>query len=153
MVWAEESITIACSREALFALVSDMPQMPRWRATLLEARWEDAGPTRVGRPLRAVTKVAGRRFDWRCEITEWDPPRMFGYIAKGVGGDTQQVQVRFRIEPVGDASRLTMAGGGELPGSIAGIAAPVFVRMIRRENRKALHELRSLAEEGEAADP
>lgn len=147
MVWAEESLVIGRSCDVVFALVSDVPRMPAWRSTVLAAAWRDEGPPRVGRPMRAVTKVAGRRFAWACEVTEWDPPRLFGYTARGVGGNRQEVSAIFRLDPVAGGCRLRMAGGGELPGRVAGLAAPVLVRMLLRENRAALGRLKLLAEE------
>ena len=102
VVWAEERIRIARPCAAVFEYLTDVPRMPAWRSTLLEADWGDEGPTRVGRPIRALTKVAGRRFAWDCEVTEWDPPRLFGYIARGVGENRQEVTVSFRLHPAED---------------------------------------------------
>ena len=149
MVWAEEQIVIARPCEMIFALVSDVPRMPSWRSTLVNAAWDDEGPAELGRRFRAVTRVAGRRFAWSCEVTEWDPPRAFGYIARGTEGNRHEVAVRFGLEPVANVCRLTMAGGGELPGRIAGVAAPVFVRLIMHENRTALKKLKTLAEKSQ----
>ena len=145
MVWAEEAITVASPCEVVFALVTDVPRMPAWRSTLVEAAWDDEGPSQIGRRMRAVTRVAGRRFAWSCEVTEWDPPWAFGYVASGVGDNHHEVSVRFDLEPIPSGCRLTMAGGGKLPGRIAGIAAPLFVRLFMRENRMALKRLKTLA--------
>ena len=147
MVWAEEEVVIQRPCAVVFDFVSDVPRMPRWRSTLLEADWGDDGPSRVGRQIHAVTKVAGRRFVWDCTVTEWDPPSVFGYDARGVGSNRQEVNVTFRFAPAADGCRLTMGGGAELPRRIAGLAAPVVVRLVLRENRIALQRLKSLLEQ------
>ena len=146
MVWAQEEVVIGRSCTDLFEFVSDVPRMPMWRATLLEATWGDGGPSRVGRAIHAVTKVAGRRFTWACEVTEWDPPNLFGYVARGVGNNHQEVSVAFQLAPAPGGCRLQMRGEAELPRMIAGLAGPVFLRLLLRENRIALHRLKSLVE-------
>lgn len=150
MVWAEEEVVIARPCATVFDVLTDLPQMPAWRRTLLEAVWGDDGSAGVGRSMHAVTKVAGRRFVWSCEVTDWEPPAVFGYVARGVGGNRQEVDVTFRLTSEGDGCRVRMAGGAELPGRVAGLASPVLVRLLLRENRIALQRLKLLVERSTA---
>ena len=61
----------------------------------------------------------------------------------------QVVEVEFlcRNDPAG--CRLTMLGGGDVPGGrIGAVAAPLYVRALLRENRKSLRALKTLLEKG-----
>lgn len=143
-VRAEDTITIARPCEEVFVTLTNLAAMPAWRANVTSAEWigePAAGPAKI----RAVTQLLGARFEWDCEVTALDPPARFGYIARS---GKQVVEVKFSLEPHGNSCRLTMVGGGQVPGGRLGaVAAPLFVKTLLRENRKSLRTLKALVED------
>ena len=70
--------------QEVFAFVTDLPRTPEWRTTVLRAeaiQWQAVSP--VGAHFRAITRVAGRRWNWVLEVTAWDPPGRFAYVVEG----------------------------------------------------------------------
>jgi uncharacterized protein YndB with AHSA1/START domain len=145
MVHAEETIFIDRAPAAVFAAVSDPGVMPLWRSNLAEVAWVDGAAPGVGHAnLRAVTRVMGMRFEWTCDVTAWDPPAHFAYVARN---GRYTVDVAFTCAPEDHGTLLTMRGGGEIPGGrVGGLAAPLFVQQLQRDNRKSLHALKQLLE-------
>jgi uncharacterized membrane protein len=146
MVHAEETTTIARPCAEVFAAVTDLDAMPAWRANVASAQW-------VGEPgagadkIRAVTQLLGVRLEWSCEVTTWEPPSRFGYIARN---RQQAVEVEFRCDADPAGCQLTMVGGGDVPGGrIGSVAAPLYVKALLRENRKSLRTLKAMLERGD----
>ena len=146
MVHAEEALTIARPCAEVFAAVTDLAAMPSWRSNVASAAWSAAGPGVGPDRIMAVTQLLGVRLEWACEVTAWDPPTSFGYIARN---RQQVVEVEFRCADDPAGCRLTMIGGGDVPGGrIGAVAAPLYVKALLRENRKSLRTLKALLENG-----
>ena len=145
MVHAEESIQISSPPADVFAAVSDPAVMPLWRANLAEVSWVDGATPGVGQAnLRAITRVMGMRFEWTCDVTAFQPPTRFAYVARN---GRYTVDVAFTCAPTEIGTLLTMRGGGDIPGGrVGGVAAPMFVRQLQRDNRKSLAALKHLLE-------
>ena len=143
-VRAEESIDIAAPADVVFALITDLARMPQWRANVVAAEWTDASRTR----LRATTRLMGVSMEWDCEVTALDAPHHFSYLARDRGGRFE-VEAAFIVEPHPDGCTVVMRGAGEMPGGrIGGVAAPLYLRSLQRENRRSLDKLKHLAEQG-----
>lgn len=151
MVYAEETVIIEAPCEQVFAAVTDLAGMPAWRANLVSAQWNDGAPGTGTNRIRATTQLLGVRFEWECDVTGFEPPERFAYVARN---GSQQVSVEFRCEPVAQGCRLAMAGSGEVPGGrIGAVAAPLYVKALLRENRKSLRTLKARLEGDQPAVP
>lgn len=146
MVHAEETLTIARPRAEVFAAVTDLASMPLWRSNVASAEWTSEGPGEGPDRIRAVTQLLGVRLEWACDVTAWDPPARFGYVARN---RQQVVEVQFLCSDDPAGCRLTMLGDGDVPGGrIGAVAAPLYVMALLRENRKSLRALKTLLEKG-----
>ena len=146
MVHAEETLTIARPWNEVFAAVTDLAAMPRWRSNVTVAEWTSEEPGRGPNRIRAVTQLLGVRLEWECDVTAWEPPNRFGYVARN---RQQVVEVEFLLADDPAGCRLTMVGGGEVPGGRVGaVAAPLYVKALLRENRKSLRTFYALLERG-----
>ena len=145
MVHAEETIAIARSPQDVFAILTDLTLMPAWRSNVVEATWvETSGPGAGPGRMKAVTHLLGVRPEWTCDVTTWEPPHRFGYVARS---GQQCVEAEFRCDADAACTRLTMVGGGDVPrGRIGAVAAPLYVRARVRENRKSLRAFKTLVE-------
>jgi uncharacterized protein YndB with AHSA1/START domain len=90
----ERSIRINASRERIFALLTDVAEIPRWMpVTTLEPR--------VGGRVEFVKDEVRAQ----GEVTEFDPPRTVAYtwdwVHQPLGASTE---VRFELEEDGDAT-------------------------------------------------
>lgn len=137
------AFTVAIDRpvDEVFAFVTDMPRTPEWRTTVRQAdplEWQ--GVSAVGTRFSAVTRVAGRRWDWVLEVTAWDPPWRFAYAV--VEGSVP-MEVEYHCQADGEGCRFTMAGSTNKLGGAAGrVLVPLVARGMRREMRTHLGNLK-----------
>jgi Polyketide cyclase / dehydrase and lipid transport len=121
-----------------FGFVSDPTNWPRFFASMRSA---EAGPDwgRVGGHGRMVTSFLGRDVVSEFELTTWDPPREFRYVA------------RQRGRPDLDNRRIFLAteGGTRLAGTtrlrprpgLAGLTDRISLRALQGIYRKAMLRL------------
>jgi hypothetical protein len=131
-----------------FAFVSEPANWPRFFASVRSA---EAGPDwyRVGGHGRMVTSFLGRDVTSDLELTSWDAPREFRYVA------------RQRGRPDLDNRRVFVAteGGTRLAGTtrirrrpgLAGLADRLTLRVLHGVFRKAMRRLPEVAQQ--AAPP
>ncbi len=80
------SRTIAASPDALYELVSDLPQMGRWSPENQGGRWADetTGPTVGARFIGVNDNERGRRWKTTVRVTAADRPSRFAFdVTKG----------------------------------------------------------------------
>jgi uncharacterized protein YndB with AHSA1/START domain len=99
----EQTIRIEAPRERVFALITEVPQVPRWfPTTVFESR--------VGGRFEAGWE-GGQRVEG--EVTEFDPPRVVAYTwawpEQPVGSPTE---VRWELEEDGDATVVRLSHTG-----------------------------------------
>lgn len=102
----EESIEIAASPDAVWAVVSDLQAMRRWSPELVRTWFR--GPVGVGQ--RAVNLNRRKWFFWptTSKITRWkDPARDSGRGALAFHVSPTNVEWSYEIEPVDVGTRLT----------------------------------------------
>lgn len=145
MLRNEFTVVVDRPADEVFAFVTDLPRTPEWRTTVRKAdavRWE--GASAVGTRFGAVTRVAGRRWNWVLEVTIWDPPRRFAYAV--VEGSVP-MEVEYRCEPHGEACRFTLAASSDQVGVFWRAVAPMIAWGMRRELRAQLGNLKRIMED------
>lgn len=75
----EASVVIHKPIEDVFAFVADLSNAPRWQNGVVEAGLTSDGPMGVGSTFKYVAQVFGAQLDTRGEVTEYDPPRRYGW--------------------------------------------------------------------------
>jgi ligand-binding SRPBCC domain-containing protein len=131
--------------EEVFAFVTDMTRTPEWRTTVQRAEaLRLQGGSAIGARFRAVTRVAGRRWNWVLEVTTWDPPGRFAYAV--VEGSVP-MEVEYRCEPEGERCRFTMvASADEFDGVFGRVVVPAIAWGMRREVRSHVGNLKKILE-------
>ena len=136
----EHEVEIERSPEDVYAFLSDLENLPRWQAEVVEVRPETE--TR----FREVRTFVGRRVESEIEITTAEPGREFS-----LRSDSGPVRfsVRHLLDPSGEGrTRLRVIGEAESPGGLFKLGG----RLLRRAAEKRLHEdfarLKALLEAG-----
>lgn len=110
----QESVSVAATPEAVYALVSDITRMGEWSPVCTAGWWDDeADAGQVGAWFTGRNQLADRTWETRSQVVAADPDREFAWI---VGGTF--VRWGFTLEPDGDNTRLTQ-GWEFLPAGIA----------------------------------
>jgi uncharacterized protein YndB with AHSA1/START domain len=139
--------TIAIERpvEEVFAFVTDLPRTPEWRTTVRQAdALQRQGDSAVGTRFRAITRVAGRRWNWLLEVATWEPPRRFAYTV--IEGSVP-MEVEYRCDAHGQGCHFTMiASVKTLEGAFGRIVVPMIAWGMRREVRAHVGNLKTILE-------
>jgi uncharacterized protein YndB with AHSA1/START domain len=129
-------------------IVRDLPYSPEvvWRSMTdpeLVPLWTSAGrggtpegfEPRVGCHFRFVgRRVPGWDGIVRCEVLEVEAPRLLRYSWQGGAGERPTI-VTYRVEPVGDGTRLTYEHTG-----FSGVGGLVMAQLLGRVRRRMLDE-------------
>jgi len=129
-------IVIDRPAEEVFAYLDQLDRHGEWQDSLLSAKVETEGPTRVGTRVVERRKVPGGARDIPYEITEHEPPRKASF--RGTAGPVRPVGT-VTVDPVGE-SRSRMALELDLEGHGIG---KLFALLARRQAAKevpASHE-------------
>ena len=90
--------------EIVFAFVADAEHNPRWHAHVIETRWIDPGPMRLGRRGRQRGHLWGRDWTFVAAIAEWDPPRAVTFqVIEGT-----RIRTAIVVEPAEGGSLVTL---------------------------------------------
>lgn len=136
------SIEVDRPAEMVWEVASDLSRTPEWRTTI---RTIDPPATMaVGSPFSGTTRLLGKSWHWKLQITAFDPPRHFAYqVTEGVATPT----VEYLVEPLGDdRARFTMSGHIDQMNLVARMLKPFALRALRRETRVHLQHLKRLVE-------
>jgi uncharacterized membrane protein len=100
------SIEINRPAEEVFAYLDQLDRHSEWQSSLVSARVETDGPTRVGTRVLERRKVPGGAREIPYEITEHEPPRKASF--RGTAGPVRPFGT-VTVDPMGDSgSRLTL---------------------------------------------
>lgn len=138
MAKASASVHIDRPVDEVFAFVAEAENNPRWHGHVVETRWLDDGPMRIGRRARQVSQIIGLRYEVEAEIATWDPP---SHVAWQTVTGGAKVRTDGRIEPEADGCRLTMSGEGEFTSGLLRVLTPISVAAIRRQSESDLRTL------------
>jgi hypothetical protein len=104
----EESIDIAASPAAVYALVSDLPRMGEWSPENRGGRWEDGCNGSVGDVFHGDNKIGDYEWTVPCEVTAAEPGVVFEWITGAAADDGPYVRWTYRFEDDGSGgTRLT----------------------------------------------
>lgn len=129
------SIRIARAVEDVFAYVSDPRNFPAWNSAVVAVSGE--GPRFV-----MHRQLPGGPVRNDVEITRCEPPSVFAI--RTTSGPTP-LRYRYRFEPAGDGTLLTLDAEVELSG-LAAVAPAIAVGFVKRGVEANLATLRGLLE-------
>ena len=139
----KHSIVIDRPAGEVFAYLDQLDRHGEWQDSLLSAKVETEGPTRVGTRVVERRKVPGGARDIPYEITVHEPPRKASF--RGTAGPVRPVGT-VTVDPVGE-SRSRMALELDLEGhGIGKLFAPLARRQAAKEVPASHEKLKQLLE-------
>ena len=139
------SVHIERPPDEVFAFVADAENNPRWHSYVVETRWLDDGPMRVGRRGRQVSRILGLRYEVEAAIEAWDPPTRV--VWQSVAGGAE-VRTDCRVGPEGVGARMMMIVEGEFTKGPLRLLGPVAIAVFKRQALGDLRRLVSVLEAG-----
>ena len=64
--------------QEVFDFTTNPANFAQWQTGTKSAKWDSEGPVGVGSILHSVGKLMGREMKMDLEITQWDPPNVWG---------------------------------------------------------------------------
>jgi uncharacterized membrane protein len=100
------SVEIERSAEEVFAYLDELDRHSEWQPSLVSAKVQTDGPTRVGTRVVERRKLPGGARDIPYEIIEHEPPRKAAF--RGTAGPVRALGTVI-VEPIGESSsRMTV---------------------------------------------
>jgi hypothetical protein len=137
------SIHIERPAEDVFAFVAEAENNPRWRSYVVDTRWIDPGPMRVGRRGLQESRILGRRYAVVAEVVVWQPHHVVVWQTMA-GGAT--VRTDCAVEPDGDGCRLTISAEGESTNGLLRLLGPLAIAVMTRQATADLRKLSAALE-------
>jgi uncharacterized protein YndB with AHSA1/START domain len=140
------SVEIRCSPEDAFAYLSDLRSELEWNPGCQRMEKLTDGPVGLGTRYRGKWK-GGPTVE--LEIIDFDPPSTWAAHNPGA----VEVTFRCRLEPLADGTRLSATFDARPHGWFR-LVFPLFVVMIRRQEKQNMVHLREALERGaRVSDP
>jgi uncharacterized protein YndB with AHSA1/START domain len=117
MAHVEHRTLIKASLEEAFDYVVQPATRPEWLGSVLEVSDISEGRIGIGTNWNEKQKIAGRIFEYRCEMTEFERPRKWAMEFALIGIKNKLVNM---FEPDGERIRMTLIIDYTLPGKILG---------------------------------
>lgn len=142
----ETAIFVRRPIQAVWAFLTNPEILPRWAPAWVGARLTSSGPIGPGTTFRSRRAFMGLGVPWTGEITEWDPPRAFGYAVIVLGARSE---VRLALESTPDGTTVVRTARRQ-PRLAQRIASRVLGPLLIRHHQARDESLRRLLE---ADDP
>lgn len=128
MAAAENTVTIARPRDAVFAFLSNAENDARWRPGVLDIA-RVSGEGAGARYAQGVKGPFGRRIAADIEITECRPNELIAF--RTLSGPVRP-QGRYELADAGDGTRVRLVLEAELPGAKK-LIGPMVAKSMRNE--------------------
>lgn len=107
------SRTIPAAPDRVAAVMFDPARDPEWIGGAKSVDPPSGNPVAVGARTTRHGGFMGRKFSWQTEVVAFDPNRLLDM--RFVAGPMKGGGVTYRIQPVGDASLVTIRNTGPGP--------------------------------------
>ena len=150
MIQIESSTQVNRPRDEIFDFITNVDNLAKWQASVVEARRLTQGQPRIGFQYEQRLKVGPWRFDAVCTVTDFKPNERYAFQMTSEG--PLDCDGRFDLQPVAGGTRLTMTGVARLKG-FARLIRPLLGGELRRETRAELATIKLLLEAATPAAP
>jgi len=141
MLKIETSIVINRSVEDVFAVLSEVENLPKWSSTFQEVTKTSKGPMGVGTSWTGVGKSLGKRIETKIEQTEYEPNQKSAQKSNSPFPVHQQIT----FESVDGGTRVNARIEAE-PGGFFKLAEPLVESTGKRQIEADLATLKDLME-------
>jgi uncharacterized protein YndB with AHSA1/START domain len=139
-----ESVDIARPPQEVWAYATDPTRLKEWQESLVEAKEQTEGPTRVGSRMTQTRRVGKSTRTFTLEVIAHEPPNRFAF--KGIDGPVRP-RGTIALEPLDDGQRTRYSMEFDVEGHGLGILlAPLVRRNIRKELPENLKHLKGKLE-------
>ncbi|MGI8825806.1 MAG: SRPBCC family protein [Chloroflexota bacterium] len=149
MVRVDQSVTIDRPSDVVFKYIQDIERQPEWASALQESSKMSSGPTGKGTTYRSVAKTLGRRLELVCEVSAYEPPRVYEFQTHN---GPMHMLMRYTLTPEGNRTRVDHMVEGE-SGGIFKLADSIAARVLKKQFETDLESLKTLLESGWDAEP
>jgi uncharacterized protein YndB with AHSA1/START domain len=141
---AEFTVTTFIDRppQEVFDFATNPANFPKWQSGAVSADWTSEGPVGVGSTMHSVSRLLGRELESDAEITQWDPPNLFGW--KFNSGPIK-VENTNKLEPKDGGTLLVQDFQGEVGGFFK-IAESLAVKQIQKQVKTDGNTLKKVLE-------
>ena len=105
-VSARVEVDVPASREAVWAVLSDVTRTGEWSHEVTEVSWVGESGAAVGHRFVGHNQAGSSRWSRVCTIDAAEPGRAFGYTTWG-GFPKDSTRWRFELTPTADGTRIT----------------------------------------------
>ncbi|MDX1658410.1 MAG: SRPBCC family protein [Nitriliruptorales bacterium] len=142
----EQSITIDRPRDEVFAFATDPDKITLFNSNLVEYEQQSEGARGKGTVDRGTVKVAGKKFDFTTEITEWQPGQRMTARSLEAPMEWELTQI---FEDTGSGTEVTFHQEvPDLKGFFGKLGDAIVTKMYSRDVKSNLESLKILLEEG-----
>jgi carbon monoxide dehydrogenase subunit G len=144
MPTVEETILIKRNREDVFDFASDPENVLLYSSNLIEFEQTSPGPAGKGTTNRGVVKVAGKKFEWTSEITEFDRGRR--WASRSVESPMAwSIEINYE-DDAGDTLVHWRQEAESYGGFFGKLADPLVTRMYAKDVKSNLEKMKELLE-------
>lgn len=127
---AEFTVTTFIDRppQEVFDYATNPANTNKWQSSNQSSKWTSEGPVGVGSTMQSVGRMLGRDMEMEIEITQWDPPNLWGQ--KGSNGPMKYENTN-KFEPKDGGTLLVQNFQGEVGGFFK-VAESLAINQIRK---------------------
>ena len=138
-------VFIRATPDAVFAYVADLSRHKEWAADTVNTVPHEEGPVAVGKRYRSDNHFQLGDVHDELEVTIYDPPRRFGFVARAPNMDVDHL---FVLTPAND--------GTDVQREITVLRAPLMAKLFlpianmlfaKASNTKSLNQLKAKLEQ------
>ena len=115
--------------QEVFDFMTNPASFAQWQSGTKSAKWASDGPVGVGSIFQSVGEMMGREMKFDGEITQWDPPNMWGI--KG-GSGPMKFEGISKFESKDGGTQVTQTFQGEVGGFFS-IAEGLAIKQLQKQ--------------------
>ena len=142
MAIIEESILIKSPVEQVFAYVTDVANLTRWVADMVEAEQTSQGPMGTGTTFKGANKIVGQRMPWTSRVTQYEINKKWAATSTS---DSTVIEEIISFDSADEGTKLTAKYDIRLGGFLK-LVSPFMANSMRSQTIKNLATLKKLLE-------
>ena len=128
--------------QEVFDFMTNPVNFAQWQSGTKSAKWASEDPVGVGSILHSIGEMMGREMKMNLEITQWDPPNVWG--VKGAGGPMKFEGIS-KFESKDGGTQVTQTFEGEVGGFFS-IAKGLAIKQLQKQVETDGNALKKLLE-------